>query len=325
MILSGLEISPYRLKRRDGSDEREGALLRCHFKDGTTGYASLFSWPEFEDPTLAELLSEVRLATPHSALLKRALEFAELDGWARARRMRLWKAPVPSSHYLVMSNDIEMRWREIHIGSRLGFRSFKIKCMARLEDELEFLNAPRWNDDWREFDIEEIKLDFNGRLLPAEYLQFCENLSGAARDRIAYIEDPLFYTESDWSKFPRPPRLAVDLISWSEKRLIENCLADGIVIKPARQNAKPFQSFPGFVSLTSYLDHPLGQAAAAWTAAELAMARDRVVTCGLQSHLLYQPNEFSEVLGSSATWKAPAGYGFGFDMQLADQDWKRWI
>ena len=321
MILAALEIAPYLLRRRDNCREREGALLRCHFKDGTTGYASLFTWPEFEDPTLAELLSEARLGSVHSPLLKRALEFAELDGWARARRMRLWKAPVPKSHYLVMSNDIRCRWQEIGAGLKLGFSSLKIKCTEPIETELKFFNSA----EWAQLGPIEIKLDFNGRLLSAEYIEFIERLKPEAQSRIAYVEDPLFYVDGDWSKLPRPPKLAVDLISWDEKRVVQSCRADGVVIKPARQNAKPFQSFGGFISVTSYLDHPLGQAAAAWTAAELGERHRQLVRCGLQSHLIYQSNEFSEALGTSEDWHAPPGLGFGFDIQLAGQDWKRWI
>ena len=76
--------------------------------------------------------------------------------------------------------------------------------------------------------------------------------------------------------------------------------------------------------VTSYLDHPLGQVAAAYVAAQLwAQFPDRLETCGLLSHLVYQTNEFSEQLCvKEAILIPPEGTGFGFEETLYNQDWR---
>jgi O-succinylbenzoate synthase len=73
------------------------------------------------------------------------------------------------------------------------------------------------------------------------------------------------------------------------------------------------------------MDHPVGQAFAAWEAARLELQFPGLVgICGLQTHHLFESNEFAEALGPwSPEFKAPDGIGLGFDDLLAAQPWTR--
>ena len=70
--------------------------------------------------------------------------------------------------------------------------------------------------------------------------------------------------------------------------------------------------------VTSYLDHPLGQACAAWTAARLG-----VKTAGLLTHSVYEPNLFSaSILARGPRLAFSPGTGFGWDKELASLEWE---
>ena len=79
------------------------------------------------------------------------------------------------------------------------------------------------------------------------------------------------------------------------------------------------------VVFTSYMDHPLGQAFAAWEAARFELQfPGRVGLCGLQTHHLFEPDAFVEMLGPwSPEFQAPAGCGLGFDDLLDALPWMR--
>jgi O-succinylbenzoate synthase len=81
------------------------------------------------------------------------------------------------------------------------------------------------------------------------------------------------------------------------------------------------------VVVTSYMDHPLGQAFAAWEAGRLALQFPGLVgVCGLQTHHLFEPDAFTEALGPWApSFQAPPGKGLGFDDLLGKLPWKRLI
>ena len=79
------------------------------------------------------------------------------------------------------------------------------------------------------------------------------------------------------------------------------------------------------VVLTSYMDHPVGQTFAAWEAARLGLQFPGLPgVCGLQTHHLFEPDEFTEMLGPwSPAFQVPAGYGLGFDDLLEALPWTR--
>jgi O-succinylbenzoate synthase len=88
------------------------------------------------------------------------------------------------------------------------------------------------------------------------------------------------------------------------------------VVKPAVQEMK---SGPRVI-VTSYMDHPLGQTFAAWEAARVKVKE----ICGLQTHGLFEANEFIEALGDlSPEFNIPKGTGLGFDDLLEALPWTK--
>ena len=77
--------------------------------------------------------------------------------------------------------------------------------------------------------------------------------------------------------------------------------------------------------VTSYMDHPSGQAFAAWEAARLdRLYPGRVGVCGLRTDHLFEAHEFSETLGPWVPqFTPPAGTGLGFDEWLEEIPWRR--
>ena len=79
------------------------------------------------------------------------------------------------------------------------------------------------------------------------------------------------------------------------------------------------------VVMTSYMDHPLGQAFAAWEAARTELLFPGLVRiCGLQTHHLFEKDAFVEALGGwKPDFKVPGGTGLGFDDELALLTWTK--
>ena len=74
------------------------------------------------------------------------------------------------------------------------------------------------------------------------------------------------------------------------------------------------------VVVTSYMDHPLGQAFAAWEAARAGVTE----VCGLQTHGLFAANGFTEALGRVRPgFGVPEGAGLGFGDLLEGLPWSR--
>lgn len=171
-----------------------------------------------------------------------------------------------------------------------AFRVAKIKFGARIPDNVR------------------LRIDYNALLSPAEFLEVAQSLPV---DRIDFIEDPCPYDAATWRMLRERTglRLALD-------RGFETDGVDVWVVKPAVQEiastARP-------VVITSYMDHPVGQLHAAYVAAQHATE-----VCGLITHVLYEPNEFSESLRlDGARLVPPPGNGIGFDDALERLAWKR--
>ena len=94
---------------------------------------------------------------------------------------------------------------------------------------------------------------------------------------------------------------------------------DVLIVKPAVQEL-PRIALP--IVITSSMDHPVGQFGAAYVAAKHASLID--ARCGLFTHVLYEPNEFSEAIRTDGSrLLPPAGTGVGFDALLERMPWER--
>lgn len=276
--------------------ERKGALLKVVFADGLAGFSDCHPWPELGDPPLARQLKKLSQNIT-TCLTEKALKFARLDALARKNGDSLLKnLDIPKSHCLIMNLN-RSTIKEIERALEEGFDTFKVKLGSRLDEELSILDPlmaiPQVK--WR--------LDFNNRLKRSGDLKI-------KKEGIEFIEDPFPY-DKRWHEFPFP--IACDRqIDADEKSYHYK------VFKPAvedfKETAKP-------LVVTSYLGHPLGQAADAYVAGNLAKKYD-VRVSGLLSHRVYPPSVFSEQLAASGPlWKSPEGTGFGFDGLLKTLNW----
>ena len=311
-------ISRYRLKARgllnavSRRREFEGALIQI---DG--GFGCIHPWPELGDPSLEKCLADLAGAR-RWPIVRRAIRCAEYDRAARVFDHSLFEdMEVPTSHATLAKADA----KEVAAAVEAGFSIVKLKGGRDLTAEAKFLDAMS-----AEFPALRWRLDFNESLTPEAVVEFLTGLAEKAKAAIDYLEDPCPYSDSAWEKLRRETRanLAVD-----REAAPLSVAAQVMVVKPAID--EPFllgesaMANNQRVVVTSYMDHPVGQTFAAWEAARLGLQLPGLVgVCGLQTHHLFEPDAFSEMLGAwSPEFTIPAGNGLGFDDLLDALPWTR--
>ena len=276
-----------RLNARAVDGVRRGALIRV---DG--GFADVHPWPELGDATLQEQLA-LLARRQTTALTRRSLHFARLDAEARRSGRSLFdRVTIPPSHWLLF-DDVPP-----------AFDTVKIKMPRPLDRSLA-----RYR----------LRLDFNATLTPDAFVRFLDDLDPELRAAIEFVEDPCPYDDATWRALRQRVRLAADREIGEE--------SDVLVIKPAVDEMPALRTEREIV-VTSYMDHPVGQLFAALECGRLVRTtsgRDvRSPRHGLLTHVLYEPNEFSERLGIDGMRLAPpGGTGIGFDDLLETLPWRR--
>lgn len=311
-------ISRYRLRAKgflnaiSRRSEFEGALIRVD-----DGYGCIHPWPELGDPPLDKCLAD--LAGPRRwPIVRRALRCAEYDRVARRFEHSLFEEmEVPASHATLT----RLSPAELARAVDAGFTTVKVKAGRDLPGEAAFLNAMG-----AEYPALRWRLDFNESLEPGEAAAFLTSLPGPTLAAIDFVEDPCPYAESTWVQLRRETgvSLAVD----REAAPLSGAAAV-MVVKPAID--EPFLLAEAAsrnlqkVVVTSYMDHPVGQAFAAWEAARLGLQFPGLTDiCGLQTHHLFEPGAFSEMLGPwGPAFHPPPGLGLGFDDLLDELPWTR--
>jgi O-succinylbenzoate synthase len=311
-------ISRYRLRARGPLNavsrrrDFEGALIRVN-----DGFGCIHPWPELGDPPLEKCLAD--LAGPRRrAIVRRALRCAEFDRAGREFGHSLFEEmETPESHATLTARHPA----EVALAVEAGFRIVKLKCGANPGEEMRFLDAMREEHPelkWR--------LDFNESLEPAAAAEFLLGLAAKTRAAIDFAEDPCPYSDGVWRELKHKTgvRLAVD-----REAAPLSAMAAVMVVKPAID--EPFLlgeaalAHSQQVVVTGYMDHPLGQTFAAWEAARLSLQFPGLVgLCGLQTHHLFEPDAFTEMLGPwSPVFQPPAGDGLGFGDLLDALPWTR--
>ena len=275
-------VHRYKFRMRSGA-VREGALLRVR-----DGFADIHPWPELGDAPLDEQLAALERGevTP---LTRAALQCAVLDHLARQRGVSLFDGlTIPLSHWPGPDPPPE-------------FDTVKLKSVAEVPPGVR------------------LRIDFNARLTPEEFLRIAETLP---RERIDFIEDPCPYDEALWRELRERTglRLAYDVPSPRERgeggRRPGEGSFDVLVHKPALQTDFPAHED---VVVTSYMGHAIGQFYAAYVAA----THEVNPRCGLMTHVLYEPDAFFErIARDGARLLAPGGTGLGFDDLLERLPWK---
>ncbi|MCW1887170.1 hypothetical protein OKA04_20695 [Luteolibacter flavescens] len=305
--------SPRGLNARSSRGEIEGILV----KDADGGHACIQPWTELGDPSLQKCLDDLGGAR-RWPIVRRALRCMEMDGAARSLPDPLFdELDVPQSHATLAGCDVAMLEQAV----AAGFTTIKLKCGRDLAREREFLAGAFASHPalkWR--------LDFNEAGEADELAAWLASLAIEDRMRIDFLEDPCPFSEAKWRDLFLKTRvpLAVD-----REAAPHRADAQHMVIKPAVDEpwllAEAAQGFGQRVVVTSYMDHPLGQAFAAWEAGRLALQFPGLVgLCGLQTHHLFEPDAFTEALGPwTPDFHAPPGNGLGFDDLLGKLPWKR--
>ena len=311
-------ISRYRLKARglmnsiSNRREFDGALIQI---DG--GFGCIHPWPELGDPTLEKCLADLAGAR-RWPIVRGAIRCTEYDRVARDFDYSLFEEmEVPKSHAtLALANA-----NEVGLAVEAGFTTVKLKAGRDLAKEKKFLTSMVV-----EYPSLKWRLDFNESLTHEQATDFLLDLDDAIRLAIDFVEDPCPYSDSSWSELRGKTRLklAVD-----REAAPLTAAAQIMVIKPAVD--EPFLLGEAAVAqnqrvvMTSYMDHPVGQAFAAWEAARLELQFPGLVgLCGLQTHHLFEADEFTEALGDwSPEFKVPEGTGLGFNDLLDSLPWTK--
>ena len=247
------------------------------------GFADLHPWPELGDlPIDAQLAIAARGESTQQT--RASLHFAQIDREARARGVSLFEGlTIPESHW--PGNEPPP-----------GFDTIKIKGVMSVPAEVR------------------VRIDFNATLTAEEFVRMVETLP---REQIDFIEDPCPYDEEIWRDLRNKTRLplALDLAATGNRQPATSF--DVLIHKPALSTSWPSHSD---IVVTSYMDHAVGQFAAAYIAAT------HVVNprCGLMTHVLYEPDAFFErIRCDGARLLAPEGTGIGFDDLLEALPWKK--
>lgn len=319
-----IDYSPYILKRVGVNSARVGALIRIEWDEGI-GYADLHPWPEFGDSYLkgqltglSEYLSEYLKTgqeTELSKLQEKTIYFARQDALARSQNKSLFEGlEIPKSHCLITRED-EVSEESLAEISKAGFKTIKVKVGG------EPLMAAISITELAGMATQKLRLDMNALWSASDFKFFADKIPSEYKTRIEFIEDPFHSAQDHWSllsktynfsfarDFEFGDAYAVRIIKPAVQKTIETADSEGAEVK--------------FV-VTSYLDHPLGQVAAAFEAAQLKKKfGDRVLECGLLSQDVYEPNEFSKHLKiQNGRFEKLKGYGFGFDEILKTQRWQ---
>ena len=280
----------YRLKSRRTLNARSS---RRNFegvllRDAEGGHACLHPWPELGDPSLQKCLED--LAGPRRwPIVRRALRCMEMDGAARS--------------------------------VEAGFTVAKLKCGLDLAADGAFLGRMA-----ARFPALKWRLDFNESGDAGELAEWISAMPAETRSCIEFLEDPCEFSEAKWGELHRQTRVPLAVDREAAPNLAN---AQVMVIKPALDEpwllAEAAMERGRRVVVTSYMDHPLGQAFAAWEGGRLALQFPGLVgVCGLQTHHLFEPDAFTEALGPWTPEFHPAsGKGLGFDGLLEKLPWKR--
>lgn len=306
-----LEAAPYELAPVDGSASRHGTLLRARWPDVGCGYADLHPWPELGQASLTDLLGSLARREP-LPLARRSLALARQDAIARANGVSLFRGlEVPRSHSTAWNPET---LTDAHVAelARLGFDTLKLKVSPATLPTVVELATTRLAG-WR------LRLDANARFDEtnvSRLLRAVETLG----DRVDFVEDPT-PDGTAWGRLDVRQRVA-----WASDWV--SCPDPDVIVLKAHA-VEPLgvlgenTALPDRWVVTSALDHPVGQAFAAWEAARVrARYGDWVDTCGLATHLVYERNSFSDRMTiDGGRLLIASGTGIGFDDLWATLPW----
>lgn len=314
-----IEYYPYTLKFKKDFNVlnrpvvREGALLRTTFKDGLVGYSDCHPWVELGDLSLHEQLKSLN-SFQTTALTERSLAFSREDAEARSLGKSLFDGlKVPKSYQLLSLED--------SIDEYLKEEIFHFKLKAGKEPKKEILLLEKWSQMHPNI---RFRLDFNEILSRQQFLEYWKSLSSKARSIIEYLEDPYPYNRVEWMEDQIHLEIPFAVDAQAEIASTHPESAQYSVYKPAKDHPRMLMKNSADIVVTSYLDHPLGQLCAAYTAAKLMEKHPtKIGLCGLLTHRCYEEDEFIQELNVvNGHLQPPGGTGLGYNRLLESLPWK---
>ena len=311
-------IHRYTLHSRRGLNSRsdrtahEGVLIRIN-----GGVGCIQPWEVLGDPSLDEVLDDLRHRRLFRPLVRAAVKCAMVDGAARRDGVSLFDGvKVPRSHATIVGGR-----DKIDEALAAGFDVVKMKAGRDVETELQLMHEVHTDHPelrWR--------LDFNNVLGGGEVRDFVKNMRESLRRKIDFLEDPCRTDDPAWQGIRE--MYGVPLAIDRDLPIASNQFRYA-VIKPALDDvtavcAKAMVEGWHLV-LTSYMDHPIGQCYAAWSAGKVDKRFYGLLdpVAGLMTHGLFEPNAFIDRMGPiQPAWRSPVGTGLGFDDLIDALNWE---
>ena len=303
-----LYISAYELKTGLGKPHSQGALMAFEFEGGLLGYSDFMPQAVFGEKSLPLELDRVQRGRAGQRFLI-AKHNAFLDAKARARGQNLFFGlKIPPSHFLI--EDLLSFNRPERILEQ-GFKIVKVKLKPGQFDE----------------QIRRLKALF--QVLKEGGIKWRLDLNGAAwapwRGQFEFLSQSLDFIED--------PKLDRRLLSEQNQLARDGLLVPGArvrVIKPARDRYDLLTKTPRFSFykrwvFTHSLDHPLGQAGAAFWAGRFYQNHTCFFETGAFTAPPYLRAKLYDFHHKGPVWAPPAGSGFGFGEALKKEKWKRWL
>lgn len=278
-------------------------------------------------------------------ILKRSLKFAHIDAQARKEKRFLFSdLKVPKSHFVITDLNDWSAQNTLKV-VRDGFDTLKVKMGKSLKGETillkAFVNLVERPEKLQMTDKKPIKLrlrlDFNGKMNRSEFESWWDGVKSWLYPLLDFIEDPFLYDKELWDEISQQYQINFAVDRSRDLDLKELSNRHVVVIKPAVDDIDELiqvshgksMADPSLKELhfdfifTSYMDHPIGQACAAYESAQvLKQFPENVLECGLHTHHLYEETEFSRCISQSkGVLQFKEGTGFGFDQPLSQIQW----
>lgn len=301
--------------------DRIGALVKIQWSERLIGYGDLHPWPELGDPDLDTQLEAWRLGKV-SPLVEQTMWLAKRDAKLRELKINGFSGkPKIKNHYMIgdFTKSSDALMEEVR---RAGFTTVKFKMGRDLSGEAKFLYKFIKQNPFT------VRLDFNAKPTPDEYIRFMASLLPAERERIEFVEDPVPYDAEVWEELSKFAPLAMDNeIHKVQSGQFKVPPFKYFILKPARQDVDKALKFVDDHDLklvvTSALDHPVGVCHAMLLASELKISMPyRLVDCGCLSFSSYRASLFSTKLTIMGPYLTETeGSGIGFDELFQQIAW----
>ena len=309
------------LNSLSNQNPRQGALLKIEWPGALIGYSDLHPWPELGDIPLEKQLDDLSKGKI-SIQLEQSIWLARRDALARKADISLWsQVPRIKNNFLI--SDVSKAGEDVLDQARQsGFSTIKMKAGKDFEREMQFALRVLKNGNFM------LRIDCNGSLHWQDFETFFSGVEKSYRARLDYVEDPFPYEEQIYREARVLTRVAVDRyfskINFDQK---EAPPVDQLILKPAIQDVEKFMiqvnkwNIP--VTVTSYMDHPVGMVHAAILAGELKKNNEQLIgTSGCLHNHLYQKDVYqADMVIQGPYLQKVGGKGIGFDFRFHQEAW----